>query len=85
MSFHRWLRSNSEYHLMVDAQDRMARQLGFNPPPGPRGLSERFWRQIFVPVFRAMPEGLRTGMIQALPGSHRQAWPKRALRESKSK
>ena len=77
MSFPRWLRSNSEHYLLCDAQNRMARQMGFNSPTGPHGLKDRFWRQIFVPIYRFLPWGLRRVVIQALPGSHRRPWPKR--------
>lgn len=77
MSFAQWLRSNSEHYLMCDAQDRMARERGFNPPNGPRSLKDRFWRQVFVPVYRILPWSVRQAVMQALPGSHRQDWPKR--------
>jgi hypothetical protein len=80
MSLLSWFRSNSEYYLMCDAQNRMARQMGYNPPAGPRNLRERFWRQVFVPAYRILPDGVRIGLIKALPGSHRQSWPKRSTR-----
>jgi hypothetical protein len=80
MSFPKWLRSNSEHYLLCDAQDRVARQKGFNPPNSPHGLKDRFWRQVFVPVYRVLPWGLRRVAIQALPGSHRKPWPKRSPR-----
>lgn len=80
MSFPMWLRSNSEHYLMCDAQNRVARKMGFNPPSKPRGLKDRFWRQVFVPVYRMLPEGLRRVVMQSLPGSHRQVWPKRNRR-----
>ena len=76
MSFPQWLRSNSEHYLLQDAQGRMARRYGLNPPTGPHGLKDRFWRQVFVPVYRLLPWGLRRVAIQALPGSHRRPWPK---------
>ena len=76
MSFPKWLRSNSERYLLCDAQDRVARQKGLNPPNSPQGLKDRFWRQVFVPVYRLLPWSLRRAVIQTLPGSHRQSWPK---------
>lgn len=82
MSFPMWIRSNSEYYLKCDAQDRIARQMGFNPPNKPRGLKDRFWRQVFVPGYRLLPWGLRRVVMQTLPGSHRQSWPKRRPRSA---
>jgi hypothetical protein len=76
MSFPQWLRSNSEYHLICDAQDQMARKMGFNPPNGPKSLSDHFWRRLFVPIYKALPWGVRKSAMQMLPGSHRKAWPK---------
>jgi hypothetical protein len=75
MSFTKWLRSNSEHYLLQDAQLRMARQLGFNEPQKPHGLKNRFWRQVFVPVYRKVPTVIRTRLIAAIPGSHRRDWP----------
>ena len=40
MSFARWLRTNSEHYLLIAAQDRIARQYGTQPPPGPHGARE---------------------------------------------
>jgi hypothetical protein len=76
MSFAGWLRSNSEHYLLQDAQRRMAERYDANPPLRPHGLKERFWRQVFVPVYRLLPWRLRQRTIQAMPGSHRRDWPK---------
>lgn len=76
MSFAHWLRSNSEHALLRDAQRRMAQQHDANPPPTPRGLRDRWWLQLFAPLYRAMPWGLRRRIMQAIPGSHRMGWPK---------
>lgn len=76
MSFFRWLRSNSEHALLSDAQRRMASRYGANPPARPHGLKDRWWRQVFAPVYRILPWGLRRATMQAMPGSHRMGWPK---------
>ncbi len=75
MRFSQWLRSSSEHYLLIDAQRRMAVRYGAVAPVGPRGLRERFWRQVFVPVYRLLPWGFRRRIIGALPGSHRRSWP----------
>ena len=80
MSFSQWIRSNSEHYLMCDAQDRVARKMGFNPPNKPRGVKERFWRQLFVPVYRLLPWSVKKSVMHTLPGSHRKAWPRRYFR-----
>ena len=75
MSFSKWLRSNSEHYLLIDAQRRVAGKYDMNPPSKAHGLKDRFWRHVFTPVYRALPWGLRNRIIQSLPGSHRQDWP----------
>lgn len=77
MSFPQWLRHNSEHYLLVDAQRRMAAKHNLNAPVKPKGPRERFWQQIFAPVYRVLPWSLRNRIIQSLPGSHRQDWPGR--------
>ena len=76
MPFFHWLRSNSEHALLADAQRRMAAKYGANPPAHPHGLKDRWWRQVFAPVYRILPWGLRRTTMQAIPGSHRRGWPK---------
>lgn len=76
MSFSHWLRSNSEQALLRDAQRRMAQQHHANPPAPPRGLRDRWWRQVFAPLYRFLPWPLRRTIMQAIPGSHRMDWPK---------
>ncbi len=73
MGLTRWVRATSEHHLMVDAQDRVARRLGTNRPNPPRGV-EIFWRRVYVPVFHRLPPRLRDAMIARMPGSHRKRW-----------
>lgn len=75
MSFSGWLRKNSEHYLLVDAQKQMAAKYRLNPPTPPRGVRDRFWRQVFTPVYRVLPWSLRNRIIQSLPGSHRRRWP----------
>ena len=76
MSLNHWLRSNSEHYLLQDAQRRMAVHYQANQPLAPKGLRERFWRQVFVPVYRLLPWGVRQRVIHIMPGSHRRDWPK---------
>ena len=70
----RWLRSNSEHWLMVDAQTRMAAKYGLPPPPPPKGPQELFWLRVFTPTYRRLPWKLRSAVMQRMPGSHRQQW-----------
>jgi hypothetical protein len=74
MSFSRWLRSNSEAYLLLDAQRRMAEKYGRPGPPPPHGTKEMFWRRMFVPVYRRVPWRFRRFTIGLMPGSHRQQW-----------
>jgi hypothetical protein len=74
MSFARWLRTNSEHYLLIAAQDRIARQYGTQPPPGPHGAREWFWLRIFVPTYRRLPWSLRHKVMLTMPGSHRRTW-----------
>ena len=80
MSFARWLRSNSEHYLAIDAQRRIGARYGARTPRGARGLRERFWMHVFTPAYRLLPWGLRRRVIGALPGSHRRDWPVRSGR-----
>jgi hypothetical protein len=72
--FPRWLRSNSEHYLLLDAQARMAARYGRPTPPPPRGARELFWRRLFTPVYRRLPWKVRWMLIQRIPGSHRRTW-----------
>jgi hypothetical protein len=80
VAFSSWLRQNSEHYLMIDAQRRMAVKYGRQPPPRPTGLAERFWLDVFAPVYRLLPWKLRRFTIQLMPGSHRQQWSRPAGR-----
>lgn len=75
MSFSRWLRSNSEHALLRDAQRQMAAKYDANPPAGPHGVKDRWWRQVFTPLYRVLPWPLRRATMQRIPGSHRMGWP----------
>ena len=70
----RWVRSNSEHWLLVDAQARMAAKYGRPAPARPRGLEETFWLRVFAPTYRRLPWKLRSAVIQRMPGSHRREW-----------
>lgn len=74
MSLTRWVRRTSEHYLMVDAMETVGRRLGAGTPRPPRG-SEIFWRRVYVPVYHALPAGLRDGIVARMPGSHRKSWP----------
>jgi hypothetical protein len=69
-----WLRDNAEHYLLVAAQDRVGRQYGAGRPRRPRGLKELFWLRLFAPVYRTLPWTLRSRVLRAMPGSHRQQW-----------
>ena len=70
MAFAHWLRQNSEHYLMIDAQRRMAEKYGRPAPPKPHSLVERFWLDVFAPVYRLLPWKLRSFTMQLMPGSH---------------
>jgi hypothetical protein len=78
----RWLRGNSEHYLLLDAQARMAAVLGRPGPPRPRGAKEVFWLRVFAPTYRRLPWKVRSALIQAMPGSHRQTWTPPAQRRN---
>jgi hypothetical protein len=67
----RWLRENAQEHLLRDAQARVARRHGLEPPP--RG-GPLFWTRVFVPVYRLTPWAIRRRFMAAMPGSHRKHW-----------
>ena len=79
-SFSGWLRHNSEHYLLADAQRQLAEKYGRPMPPLAGSLKDRFWLGVFAPTYRRLPWKLRRFTIQAMPGSHRQAWTKPPLR-----
>ena len=74
MSFSRWLRTNAEHYLLIDAQSSVARGHGARAPRSPHGFQEVFWLRVFAPVYRALPWSLRHRIMLLMPGSHRQQW-----------
>jgi hypothetical protein len=70
--FFRWTRENAQHYLLRDAQARIARSLGVQPPPPAGGF---FWKRIFVPLYRLTPWPIRRRFMLAMPGSHRKEWP----------
>ena len=73
-SFFRWLRANSEHYLLVAAHAKIARAQGGPAPRPPRGLKDLFWRGVFAPTYAALPWSVRSRLMRAMPGSHRQQW-----------
>lgn len=71
--FFRWLRGNAERHLLLAAQEDMARH--YLNRAGPVGRQSFFWGRVFVPTYRLLPWRLRHRIMSAMPGSHRQ-WPR---------
>lgn len=70
-----WLRRNSERSLMDAAEEDLARRyLGRGGPAVRRRPAALFWRRVFVPVYRALPWGIRHTALRAMPGSHRRRW-----------
>ena len=78
----RWLRGNSEHFLLQDAQARLAGAQGWPGPLRPRGAKEVFWLRVFAPTYRRLPWKVRSALIQAMPGSHRQTWTPPAQRRN---
>ena len=76
--FTTWLRVNAQHYLTLDSQARTARKYGL---PGPTVKGSFFWTKVFVPTYRLMQWGLRRPIMTAIPGSHRQRWPKQVLPE----
>lgn len=72
--FFRWVRTTSEYYLMIAAQDKIAARMGTRRPRPPRGAAI-FWRRVYVPIFFFLPARMRNAMIASMPGSHRKKWP----------
>lgn len=79
MAFGHWLRENAEKYLMEAADDQMiSRYPGSCAKPYREGgLGPFFWRNIFVPVYLAVPWSLRRKIIllTAYPGK-RPHWKK---------
>jgi len=81
MRFFAWLRKNAEHYLLEAAQIEMAKQhRGGVGPLLPKSASAFFWRRVFVPAYRLLPWSVRSAIMRAMPGSHRQSWERRAGR-----
>jgi hypothetical protein len=73
-SFFAWLRRNSEHYLLVAAHRTLAARTGGPAPRPPQGVKEIFWLKVFAPVYAALPWSVRSRIMRAMPGSHRQSW-----------
>jgi hypothetical protein len=71
--FARWVRAVSEKQLLTAAQVEVARRRGAPLPPPPRGV-DLFWQKVYVPIYHRLPWKLRSKVMLAMPGSHRQTW-----------
>ena len=63
--------------LPARRRPREAREDATGTPPAPRtagAVKEIFWRRVFAPTYRALPWPVRTAIMRAMPGSHRQTW-----------
>lgn len=74
MAFSRWLRRNAEHYLLVAAQDRLATRYAVSRPRPPAGVKELVWLRVFAPLYARVPWRLRSHVLRAMPGSHRQKW-----------
>jgi hypothetical protein len=72
-SLARRLREVSEHQLMIAAQRDVAGRYGAPPPQPPRG-ADRFWQQVYVPVYHRLPWKVRATVMRTMPGSHRRTW-----------
>ena len=75
----RWVRSNSEHYLLLDAQRQMAARYGRPAPPPPTGARELFWSKVYAPTYRHLPWKARLAVINRMPGSHRRDWSSRPV------
>jgi len=64
-TFSEWLRSNAERYLLEAAADKMAAEYPelCTKPYREWGLSQFFWRCIFVPLYSLIPWSWRRFMI----------------------
>jgi len=72
--FFGWLRGNSEHYLLIAAHQKLARTQGSPAPRPPKGAKEIFWLKVFAPTYALLPWSLRSRIMRAMPGSHRQTW-----------
>ncbi len=74
MQVARWLRQNAEHYLLVDAQGRVGARYGATGPRHRVGVKELFWLRLFAPIYARLPWSVRSRVLHAMPGSHRQKW-----------
>ena len=80
MAFGHWLRKNAEKHLQEAAADDLIVRYpeSCEQPYREKGLSNIFWRNIFVPIYLMIPWSIRKKIILAssYPGGKRPHWKK---------
>lgn len=76
-AFPTWLRVNAEKHLLMVAQQRVAKRNNLASPLPRLGAKGKFFTKIFAPIYRVLPWSLRSKVLQLMPGSHRQQWSPR--------
>lgn len=80
MGFGHWLRKNAEKHLQEAAADELIARYpeSCEQPYREKGISNLFWRNIFVPVYLMIPWSIRKKIILAssYPSGKRPHWKK---------
>ncbi len=80
MGFGHWLRKNAEKHLQEAAADDLIARYpeSCEKPYREKGLSNIFWRNIFVPIYLVIPWSIRKKIILAssYPNGKRPHWKK---------
>jgi len=80
MGFGHWLRKNAEKHLQEAAADDLIARYpeSCEQPYREKGLSNIFWRNIFVPIYLVIPWSIRKKIILAssYPSGKRPHWKK---------
>ena len=80
MAFGSWLRQNAEKYLMEAAQENVASRYPeyCATPYREKGMTHFFWKNIFVPVYLAIPWPVRRKIIlfTSYPGGKRPSWKK---------
>lgn len=62
---------------MLDAQKEVGRRYGVATPTSARGARSWFFAKVFTPTYHRLPWTVRSGVIRAMPGSHRRKWSPR--------
>lgn len=58
------LREQAEHHLLIDSTRRLRRGAPSTVDPY-RGSGDRFWRLVFVPLYRRLPWGVKRRAMTA--------------------